>query len=76
MVTVKNSGHFYQNGKFLSREEGIAAGLRPDTGKTGTTNRPRHTFRKRRGRPPASGKRFPQRCRGYHREGETVFPYS
>ena len=36
MVTVKNSGHFYQNGKFLSREEGIAAGLRPDTGKTGT----------------------------------------
>ena len=36
MVTVTNSGCFYSGGRFLSREEGIAAGLRPETGKTGT----------------------------------------
>ncbi len=36
MITVHNGGHFYRNGQFLTEEAGIAAGLRPDTGKTGT----------------------------------------
>ena len=36
MITVHNGGHFYRNGQFLTEEAGIAAGLRPETGKTGT----------------------------------------
>jgi len=36
MISVKNDGVFYKNGQFLAREAGIAAGLNPETGKTGT----------------------------------------
>ena len=36
MVTVTNSGCFWKDGRFLTKEEGIAAGLRPESGKTGT----------------------------------------
>ena len=36
MITVNNSGFFYQNSAFLPRDAGIAAGLLPETGRTGT----------------------------------------
>ncbi len=36
MIQVRNEGVFYQDGRFLSAGEGLAAGLRPETGKTGT----------------------------------------
>ena len=36
MVTVTNSGCFWKDGRFLTKEEGIAAGLRSESGKTGT----------------------------------------
>ncbi len=36
MVNVQNSGCFYRGGRFLCREEGIAAGLTPESGRAGT----------------------------------------
>ena len=36
MVTIRHEGVFYQNGRFVSAGEGIAAGLRPESGKSCT----------------------------------------
>ena len=36
MIQVQSSGVFYHGGRFLSSGEGIAAGLTPETGRTGT----------------------------------------
>lgn len=36
MITIKNQGTFYKNGRFLTAGEGVAAGLDATTAKTGT----------------------------------------